>query len=110
MRQKFEMTQLNDDQRKLINEIMSGEKSRVYEEEENKEEVVLVSNSSEMPALNAKQKIDQLRRELLAQIKETALAAAKEHSMSMMRSDSGLKPQEAPLDFKKMMASMTGGR
>ena len=55
-----------------------------------------------------KEKLDQLRRDLLNNIKEAAQTAAMQHSISIIRSDSLGKSNEAPIDFKRMMSSISG--
>ena len=66
MRQKLELAQLTGDQLKLINDIMSLEKSPLVPEE---------AKDGEIHA-DPKPRLDQLRRELLDKVKETAQAAA----------------------------------
>ena len=66
MRQKLELAQLTGDQLKLINDIMSLEKSPPVPEE---------AKDGEIHA-DPKPRLDQLRRELLDKVKETAQAAA----------------------------------
>ena len=55
-----------------------------------------------------KDRADALRQQLLNEIKEAADIAAKEHSMSLIRQDSGAKPIEAAIDFKRMLTTMAG--
>lgn len=94
---KLELSNLTEGQLKQINEIMA---LKFQNQEGNKEK--------DMSQKEAMEKADQIRKELIEQIKEAALTGAKEHSMSMMKT--GEKGESGGvLDFKKVMASMVGG-